>query len=383
MFSLSCVFIAVCIFMCQESSADAQSQLINVFLSNFHNSTLLTPSLKDLEDDRSLIYVASPNITDSKGRVLVSCSSLGCTETVDLLEDVKAGIKRQGIFLLKHTLTYECPEHRRPFPTFCVCDNTDDLNMIQCHNCSGWYHYACMGIEENLLPADYEYECVECKSNPIERRIKLYEENTQNEELFYAYRNAEDVILFFAKVLKGTTVRYAQQFFDAVATASFENGSVSFSLSEMKQYIRSLNVILSDLAELQSGNDGNDNDEELMRSIEGADNFNVLDGVKDRILMWKKEAEARIESYKSDESTLLANIAVIVAEAKESARPQQFLINRTLNIISLHDEMYDSLKKLKSTLSPPRDIKDELDTFLVALGWIKSLFQVMIAFCDI
>ncbi|XP_055632691.1 uncharacterized protein LOC129773142 [Toxorhynchites rutilus septentrionalis] len=43
-----------------------------------------------------------------------------------------------------------------------ICNSEDDSRMVQCDNCDGWYHFACVGVSQEIEHQDWI--CTECES---------------------------------------------------------------------------------------------------------------------------------------------------------------------------------------------------------------------------
>lgn len=130
---------------------DARKVLFNTLLFHFPNNK--TPLCSDLHNGYSLLHFTDSTNSDSsntghtppqssnvntstRASLIITCAFNGCTHFLNLLDASKIGTK--GLFFMDQTLTWECSEHQRIPPSFCMCTHTDVMEMIQCHNCNGW-----------------------------------------------------------------------------------------------------------------------------------------------------------------------------------------------------------------------------------------------------
>jgi hypothetical protein len=223
---------------------------------------------------------------------------------------------------------------------------------------------------------DYKYQCLECNENPTERHTELFHANLEKEALFYAYKTAEEFVLLFAKIAKGPLLRYIQQCMDTLA----DNTRKLTSFSEMKQCSKIINNYVSELAGLQQRNEDNEDSGDISmeesRDVDGLEKFEVLNGVSDLLLQWKSDVDERIRSYKQEEKQVISNLSTVLSTTEEATQNKQFLLIRSLDINLLCQGLQGAIKQFDSVLTPPRDVKDELKAFMLALEWIQLLYQV-------
>lgn len=56
-----------------------------------------------------------------------------------------------------------------------TCNSVDDSRMVQCDNCDGWHHFACVGVSQEI--EYHDWICAECDSlaqrNAFDAKTKL------------------------------------------------------------------------------------------------------------------------------------------------------------------------------------------------------------------
>ena len=238
-----------------------------------------------------------------------------------------------------------------------------------------------MNTSKELIPTDddYKYLCVECEESPSDRHDKLFHANVEKEALFYGYKNAEEILLFFAKIVKGPMLRHIQQFMDTLADSTRK----PMPFTELKQCLKIINSYVSEVTIMQQqrgggGDDDDDVDEQDIRDVEGFENFAVLDGVCGVLHRWKHIVDERIQLYKEEEKNVISTLTSVLSTVKDSAQHDQFLLVRSLDINALYHSVKSALKQFDAILSHSRDVKEELKSFLLALEWIQLLYQVCI-----
>lgn len=61
------------------------------------------------------------------------------------------------------------------------CSEKDTDNMVQCDGCDQWYHFECVGVDNNV--ADVSWSCEHCKNNSsIANRVSLSSTHISNNE---------------------------------------------------------------------------------------------------------------------------------------------------------------------------------------------------------
>jgi hypothetical protein len=235
-----------------------------------------------------------------------------------------------------------------------------------------------MNTLKELIPTDidYKFHCLKCQASPKERHAALFQVNLEKETLFYAYKNAEDVVLFFAKAVRGPMLRYVQLLLDNLSDKSCRP-LLFMEIKQCLKHIKSNLSLIDSIQQRDNDNDDCDDKEEVNDDVEGHDNFSVLDGVRSLLSKWEIAANERTKSYKEQEKELLSTISTVLSACKEAAQSRRCLVTRSLEVDSLFHGLSDSIDQLNAILLPQREVKDELTMFLSALAWFQKLYQVI------